>query len=377
MIDPSNGYVMEGSGSLSRTTNSGGSWVRLSISTEMLMCMSFVNPEIGYLGGRDRFYRTINGGASWTTIYTGTDILSMHFTSENTGYAVSAGTIYKHVYLPPAAPVLTAPDANAQNIALAVNLVWDVVPHTVNYRAQVATDSLFASIVFNDSTLLSATTYVENLSYGTTYYWRVNGKNSGGSGPWSAVRKFTTLPPPVPAVPVLVSPAAAATGLPVATNLVWNRSTHAATYRVQLAADSLFATLILNDSTLTDTARSTGTLANNTAYWWRVNARNISGTSAYSAPRRYTTAPVSLKSGDLRANISGGMRGDILQFNLPNRLPVRIRLYDSRGALAARLMDEEKTQGSHELSLPGEHAGGVYLLDFRAGEYRQILKLVR
>ena len=64
--------------------------------------------------------------------------------------------------------------------------------------------------------------------------------------------------------------------------LVWSRSAIATTYRVQLATDSLFNTLIVNDSTLTDTTRLVSGLINNTNYWWRVNGKNGTGTGGWS-----------------------------------------------------------------------------------------------
>jgi hypothetical protein len=64
----------------------------------------------------------------------------------------------------------------------------------------------------------------------------------------------------------------------------------AATYRLQVATDTLFGSIVYNDSTLTDTARQVGPLVVNTQYYWRVNAKNAGGTSAWSTRWGFRTA---------------------------------------------------------------------------------------
>jgi hypothetical protein len=43
----------------------------------------------------------------------------------------------------------------------------------------------------------------------------------------------------------------------------------------------------------------------------------------------------------------------------------------------AELANGRKAAGSYDLSLTGMGAAGLYVLEFRAGDYRQVLKLVR
>ena len=98
--------------------------------------------------------------------------------------------------------------------------------------------------------------------------------------------------PPVvvtPAVPVLSSPANAATGIAIAPALSWGTIGNAVTYRVQVATTSTFSATIADDSTLTTGTKSVSGLLNSTQYFWRVNAKNTAGTSAWSAPWNFTT----------------------------------------------------------------------------------------
>ncbi len=92
-----------------------------------------------------------------------------------------------------------------------------------------------------------------------------------------------------PAPPALISPANAASNQPTSLTFRWNSSSGAATYRFQLATDSLFAAKVIDDSTLTDTSRLVNALASNSRYYWRANAKNLNGTSAWSTFRSLTT----------------------------------------------------------------------------------------
>jgi hypothetical protein len=96
-------------------------------------------------------------------------------------------------------------------------------------------------------------------------------------------------PVPPPVQPTLVSPANGSVNQSTSPTLTWNPSSGAASYRLQVAADSLFALLILNDSTLTATSRQVPALSNSKSYYWRVNAKNNSGTSSFSSKWAFTT----------------------------------------------------------------------------------------
>ena len=188
----------------------------------------------------------------------------------------------------PTAPALFSPANNSSDIPISLNLVWNKPQYANTYRIQLATDSLFGALVINDSTLADSIRTVTGLSNSTNYWWRVNAKNVGGTGSYSAASKFTTIIA-APSAPALLSPANNSTGVPVLSTLIWNKTPTAISYRVQLSSDSLFNSLIINDSTITDSTRIVSGLSNLTNYWWRVNAKNVGGASAYSTAFKFTT----------------------------------------------------------------------------------------
>jgi hypothetical protein len=84
-------------------------------------------------------------------------------------------------------------------------------------------------------------------------------------------------------VPTTSSPANSATGVAVNPTLTWNAITGAVTYHVQVSTASDFsAGIVVDDSTLTAGSMALGALTNGTKYYWRVNAKNAGGTSAWA-----------------------------------------------------------------------------------------------
>jgi hypothetical protein len=110
-------------------------------------------------------------------------------------------------------------------------------------------------------------------------------------GNWEIYYKMdpTGNPIPTPSPPVLVSPLNNIVGLPLTDTLVWNTVSSATSYRLQVATDAGFSTLIVNDSTLTTTSRIITGLSPLTIYYWRVNAKNSNGTSGWSTVWNFKT----------------------------------------------------------------------------------------
>lgn len=87
-----------------------------------------------------------------------------------------------------------------------------------------------------------------------------------------------------PAVPTLTSPADGATVADATPDLTWSAVTGAASYDVQIASDSGFATIVQLETGVTTTTLTVDTLAEGT-YYWRVRSVDIDGPSAWSTAR--------------------------------------------------------------------------------------------
>ena len=70
--------------------------------------------------------------------------------------------------------------------------------------------------------------------------------------------------------------------------LVWNSSVLATSYRVQVATDATFSTIVA-DTVVVDTVCRLRPLAANTTFFWRVSASNSNGASSFYYVGSFTT----------------------------------------------------------------------------------------
>lgn len=183
----------------------------------------------------------------------------------------------------PGAVVPYSPANGAVNLNLPVEIIWSNSTFAEKYHLQVATDSGFSNIIFNDSTLsdtshsLNAGTLLNN----QIYYWRARAWNATGFGEFLLTQNFHVIPA-APSAPNLLLPAQAELGLVPPVNFTWTPSATATHYEFLLTSDSSFASVGFSDSTLTDTFITVSQLNSFTKYYWKVRAKNAAGWGSYS-----------------------------------------------------------------------------------------------
>ncbi|MBI3111896.1 MAG: T9SS type A sorting domain-containing protein, partial [Ignavibacteriales bacterium] len=194
-------------------------------------------------------------------------------------------------------PSLSGPTATTGNATLVTSasaaLNGTVNPNGTNALAWFeygTSNTLATPLSTQKKTVLAATTNVSfsdgvsGLLPGTTYYFRIAAQNSTDSSRGSIASFVTT-----PTAPTLVTPANGATNQSTTVTLSWIAPTGATSYRLQVATGSSFASPVFDDSTITTTSRQVSSLANNTLYYWRVRAKNTSGSGNYSSSFTFTT----------------------------------------------------------------------------------------
>ncbi len=188
----------------------------------------------------------------------------------------------------PSAPTLASPANGATGVATSPTLSWNASTGATSYTLQVSTSSDFSTLVLNQTGIVGTSYAASSLLNNTTYYWRVNATNAGGTSAWSSVWSFTTIVA-APLAPTLALPANGATGVAASPTLSWNISSGATSYALQVSTSSDFSTLVLNQTGIGSTSYAVSSLLNNTTYYWRVNATNAGGTSAWSSVWSFTT----------------------------------------------------------------------------------------
>jgi len=279
LASPSNGAVKQPTTlALRWNPSSGAATYRLQVSTSSAFGTTIVDDstitttsrQVGPLTNNTTYYWRVKaknaGGASeWSTVWNFTTIVAA-----------------------PSTPTLASPSSGAVSQPTTLTLKWNSSTGATTYHLQVSTSSAFATPILDDSTITATSQQVGSLKNNTTYYWRVNAKNAGGTSVWSTVWSFTTIVAE-PSTPTLASPSNGAVSQPTTLVLRWNPSSGSATYRLQVSTSSAFATTIVDDSSITTTFRQVGPLADNITHYWRVKAKNAGGASAWSTVWSFTT----------------------------------------------------------------------------------------
>jgi hypothetical protein len=99
----------------------------------------------------------------------------------------------------------------------------------------------------------------------------------------------TVLTAALPDVPVLVSPADLATDVPIPSSLTWSAVPNATSYRVQVAADSVFSQMVADIPDVAALTLNVSGLSPATTYYWRANATGPAGSSDWSSVWSFTT----------------------------------------------------------------------------------------
>jgi len=209
----------------------------------------------------------------------------------------------------PSPPLLVTPADGAVNLIQPIAFDWSDIANADSYQIQIADNSSIVNPI--EDTVISNSAYsISNLNPGGTYYWRVRSHNAVGYGNWTAVNDFST-DCPIPAIPVLASPANGATNVNSPVLMDWDDVSSATEYQVQIDVNSSFSFPVINVTVSASQYSATG-LDEEQTYFWRVRTKNSCGWSNYSEIRNLGTADQTPPAGiiDLSA-VTGPNNGEI------------------------------------------------------------------
>ena len=178
--------------------------------------------------------------------------------------------------LKPAKATTPSPAHEDTGVSHAPTLKWSPTPGATSYQVYFGTAPSPGSKELHGEQ--TPTTFEPNmaLEYGTTYYWRVDSKNAGGTTTGD-VWSFTTVvqSPPKAAGP---QPENEATNVPILKDLSWTAVPDATSYIVYFGT-------ALSPGDAEPRREQAGTtfdanLEYGTTYYWRVDSKNAGGTTA-------------------------------------------------------------------------------------------------
>jgi len=175
--------------------------------------------------------------------------------------------------------------------------------------------------------------------------------------------------------------------------LDWSIVSFAASYRIQIATDSLFTSTVFDTSSVNpDSLRvRPGLLTLNTKYFWRVNAVNVSGTGLWSSVWNFRTSSVGINiSGteipsaySLSQNYPNPFNPTTkIRFAIPKAsvgqtfLFVTLKVYDIMGKEISTLVNEQLAPGTYETTFDGSALStGTYFYKLTTGDFSATKKL--
>jgi photosystem II stability/assembly factor-like uncharacterized protein len=272
-----------------RSTNNGTSWYAASSGltvtnvTALTVCGTIL--FAGTQGGG--VYVSYDDGTSWSSVNGGLSSLNISALVANSTY-LFLGIGSKSAWRRQLLDFISLPIVQTLG-AKAITTTGAMLRGTVNPKGVEATYYFEYGLTtgYGTSTqersegsanaAIAESTFVSDLMSNMTYHYRIVGKNAKGTVPGADLTLIT-----LPRAPTLVSPTQAATNVSPSPLFKWNTSGGGVTYRLQVSTTEGFGTLVIDDSTLTDTLRNVSGLSSSMQHYWRVNAKNAGGTSAWS-----------------------------------------------------------------------------------------------
>jgi hypothetical protein len=180
---------------------------------------------------------------------------------------------------------LLLPANNQTQVTLNPVLSWNALAGATFYHVQVATNSNFTNIIYENETVVGLSVILNPLNGKTNYYFRVHGYNANNDGPFSDVNMFTTELGKV----ILQTPTNNAQGL-LAENgiLTWQSQSGVTGYDILISTNSDLSNPIVSASTVNNSYIYSG-LNNNTTYFWAVRSTDEEGVGPFSDTRSFGT----------------------------------------------------------------------------------------
>ena len=265
-------------------------------------------------------------------------------------------------------------DEKIVNQDSSLTLFWGTKGIVYNYQLEIATDSLFNSLVFSDT--LSTTSYELNeLNNDTRYYWRVKSDNPSGESNWSDTFNFLSAPPFITVV------------YPNGSEEFMGDSTYIIRWKDNLTG-LVNINLILNNTTSIVIADSI--LSHTNAFSWsvpdslqkdslyKIEITDVSDNNIFDLSDGNFVINTGTVGVENKTNIVKNYKlyqnypnpfnpSTVIKYDLPGVSNVTISIYNIIGQRVAVLLNQAQNAGAHSVIWNAQNfASGVYIYKIKA-----------
>jgi hypothetical protein len=269
------------------------------------------------------------------------------------------------------APVLLVPLNGDTNQTYLSNVSWEKINGAELYQIQMSTDSLFTSLVLNDSGCVSSFRQLDFVQSSQKYYWRVRARNKTQVSQWSFVRSFTTANPSR-FTPTIIYPVNNFHATTDSVRFLWKFPVQTSGYfHLVIAKDSLMKDIVYSDSLITKQELLYTLKLNKRSFWWKVRANNpATGWSGWSQTSMFSANFIEYTKSDPAFSINvfdEGKNGSALtlKYTLPEESDVVIRILTIDGSLVRSFPSMHQKAAYYEMPVDKSNLSrAVYILDF-------------
>jgi hypothetical protein len=185
------------------------------------------------------------------------------------------------------APVLIFPTYNQKGVDLDLELLWSKFDSDETFDLQVADNIDFQNPILDMKNINSDKYLLKNLENNKKYFWRLILNIGNKKSDWTDISTFTT----EMVKPEIISPNPNQTNVPIQVQLKWNDINVNNFYRIQIALDSIFSNILIDESNLTQKEYEVN-LNSMTVYYFRVKTENEMNFSDWSEIIEFKTLDV-------------------------------------------------------------------------------------
>jgi photosystem II stability/assembly factor-like uncharacterized protein len=372
------GYIVGQSGNLFQYN--GNEWIKVTSGTVNDIYAIWFNGDNGVYAGKYGDVFTYTGGgfnSPFAKIYNVSgDAVSYYLDNLIFGATyyykmraehtkdTSEWSLARSFYVQPA-PELLSPSNGSSGEQLKVDLKWKEFEGVLKYNISISDNPDFSN-AFNSSS--DSTSYlVTGLTFGKTYYWRVNAQHALATSPWSDPWAFTTVN-----TVNLVSPADGATGVDPCPMVKWELIDGVPNYEVWLDTTNTFETPLIRVES-SDHSQCQKPLLKGKTYYWKVRGIVALDTSDFSPTWSFTTeSAAGIEEDQINSSLSvypNPSNGHfVVNFETLKPADFTVKVYDVVGKVVYKSVYRTKN-GLNKLNISlNDLPQGVYYLEINGGD---------